>query len=40
MVRADEVGGGGQRGEQYQVHVEDGASIEVEVIDDVECCER
>ena len=34
MVRAE-----GLRGEQYQVQVEDGASIEVEVIDDVECCE-
>ena len=36
MVWADEVGGGRLRGEQYQVHVEDGVGIRVEVIDEVE----
>jgi hypothetical protein len=32
MVRADEVGGGRLRGHQYQVQVENGAGIGVELI--------
>ena len=36
MVWADEVGRGRLRGEKYQVHVEDGVGIRVEMIDKVE----
>ena len=36
MVRADKVGGGRLRGDQYQVQVEDRAGIGVKLIDEVE----